>query len=400
MDKLALYGGRSVREKMLPYGTQWISEEDKQAVLEVLDSDFLTQGPRIQEFEQVVAHQSGAKYAVAFTNGTAALHGACFAAGIQPGDEVITTPLTFAASSNCVLYQGGAPVFADVHQQTYLLDIEKTRAKINQKTKAIIPVDFTGQPVNMRAFKNLAAEHDLVFIQDAAHSFGARYNGEPVGSVADMTMFSFHPVKPITTGEGGVIVTNDENYYEKLILFRSHGITKDRDQLIEKEVGPWYYEMQQLGYNYRFTDIQAALGLSQITKLHSFLNQRRWIAEQYNIYLEDLQREGLISCPKQDRFSSSGWHLYIIKLNEEKLKVERQIIFEAIRAENIGVNVHYIPVYLHPYYQELGYLQGLCPVAEKLYNSFITLPIFPKMDECDVRDVIKAIKKVLIYFSN
>jgi perosamine synthetase len=398
MDKLALYGGRPVREKMVPYGSQWISEEDKQAVLGVLDSDFLTQGPKIQEFEETVARQSGAKYAVAFSNGTAALHGACYAAGIKSGDEVITTPLTFAATSNCILYQGGTPVFADVDERTYLLDIDKCREKVNKKTKAIIPVDFSGQPVNMRAFRSFADEYGLVFIQDAAHSLGASYDGELVGSIADMTMFSFHPVKPVTTAEGGVIVTNSEEYYEKLLLFRSHGITRDSNLLVNEKEGPWYYEMLDLGYNYRLTDIQAALGLSQLKRLQQFLDQRAQIAKKYTSAFSQLQLSGILEVPFQDEYSNSGWHLYILRLNLSRLQVDRSIVFDALRAENIGVNVHYIPVYFHPYYQRLGYSLGTSPITEHLYRSFITLPLFPKMSVQDVDDVIFAVNKVLNHF--
>jgi perosamine synthetase len=399
MEELAIHGGKPVRDKLLPYGSQWISDGDISEVVKVLKSDYLTQGPKIAEFERTVADVAKAKYAVAFCNGTAALHGACFAAGIGQGDEVISTPLTFAASSNCVLYVGGMPVFADVDPDTYLLDLESVKSKLTSKTKAIIPVDYTGQPIAMRAFYDFAKEHGLIMIQDAAHSLGASYGGEPVGSIADMTMFSFHPVKPVTTGEGGVIVTNNKEYYEKLLLFRSHGITKDSQMFELENEGPWYYEMQELGYNYRITDLQAALGNSQMSRLSDFIMKRNAIADQYNELLEDVEHNGLAIRPYQHPKAVSGRHLYMLQLRLENLSASRREVFDALRAENIGVNVHYIPVHMLPYYKRLGYNDGICPVAERLYSSFITLPLFPKMGNQDVRDVVKAVNKVLDFYA-
>lgn len=399
METLAIYGGKPVRNSLLPYGQQWVDEKDIQEVSSVLRSSFLTQGPKIEQFEEAVAKQAGAKYAVAFCNGTAALHAACFAAGIKEGDEVITSPLTFVASSNCVLYEGGTPVFADVDEETYLLSIEQMKAKLTSKTKAIIPVDFSGQPIKMQAFQAFACENNLVMIQDAAHSFGASYDGQPVGSVADMTMLSFHPVKPVTTAEGGVIVTNNELYAKKLRLFRSHGITRDLQELERESEGPWYYEMQELGYNYRMTDMQAALGLSQINRLDRFINLRNEIAAKYDAAFQALEDKGWIWRPVVSEHAHSGWHLYILRLNLDSLSVDRRQIFEALRAENIGVNVHYIPVYLNPYYTKLGYEQGLCPIAESLYATFITLPLFPKMDDRDVEDTIQAVHKVIEFYA-
>ncbi|MGE5701486.1 MAG: UDP-4-amino-4,6-dideoxy-N-acetyl-beta-L-altrosamine transaminase [Clostridia bacterium] len=398
-EKLAIHGGKPVREALLPYGSQWIDDHDVEVVVNTLRSPFLTQGPEIAKFEQAVAEVCGAKFAVAFSNGTTALHGASFAAGIGPGDEVITTPLTFAASSNCVLYQGGTPVFADIDPDTYLLDIEKTKEKITSKTKAIIPVDFTGQPVNIQAFMKLAKEHGVVVIVDAAHSLGASFNGSPVGAIADMTMFSFHPVKPVTTAEGGVIVTNSEEYYEKLRLFRSHGITRDERRFAGENEGPWYYEMQALGNNYRLTDLQAALGTSQMGRLQEYIAKRREISKQYDEAFEALENERLLKRPFQAPQAQSGWHLYIIQLQLENLTKGRREIFDALRAENIGVNVHYIPVYRFPYYQGLGYGAGLCPIAEQLYETFITLPLFPKMSVDDVQTVIRAVDKVLRFYA-
>lgn len=379
-----------VRTTLLPYGQQWLDEQDIEAVVKVLKGDFITQGPAIDAFETKVADYVGAKYAVAFTNGTAALHGACFAAGIEEGDEVITTPITFLASSNCVLYQGGRPIFADINMDTYNIDPTEIENKITARTKAIIAVDFSGQPVEMDRIAMIARDHNLVLIEDSAHSLGASFAGQKVGSIADMTMFSFHPVKHITTGEGGIITTNNEEYYRKLLMFRSHGMTRNPEELTRND-GPWYYEMHELGYNYRMTDMQAALGVSQMDKLDSFVERRREIAERYNEAFSSLQ--GVV-IPAQHAQSESSWHLYVVRWLPEHFAGDRKDIFQALRDENIGVNVHYIPVYLQPYYKELGYQSGLCPNAELYYDSAISLPIFPKMSNSDVNDVITALKKV------
>jgi perosamine synthetase len=380
-----------IRDNYLPYGRQWIEEDDIQAVINVLKSDYLTTGPTVQQFEKEFAAYVGAKYAVSFSNGTAALHGACFAAGVSEGDEVITTTMTFAASANCVLYQGGRPVFADIDSSTYNIDPKKVKDLINEKTKAIIPVHFTGQPVALDELHELAKEHNLVVIEDAAHALGATYKGNKIGSISDMTMFSLHPVKHITSGEGGIITTNNKKYYEKLNQFRSHGITRDNDKLIENH-GPWYYEMQFLGFNYRLTDIQAALGSSQLKKIDRFVELRRKYVALYNMAFKEIPQ---ITIPYQPEGYNSSWHLYIIRLNLEQLTVTRKEIFEALLLQNIGVNVHYIPVHLLPYYQQLGYEKGICPNAEKLYEEIITLPLFPKMTEDDVIDVIVAVNKVI-----
>ncbi|MBU5441013.1 UDP-4-amino-4,6-dideoxy-N-acetyl-beta-L-altrosamine transaminase [Paenibacillus sp. MSJ-34] len=379
-----------IREKLLAYGQQWIDDDDIAAVVEVLRGDYITQGPKIHEFEQKIASYVGAKYAVAFCNGTAALHGACYTAGIEAGDEVITSPLTFLASSNCVLYQGGTPVFADINPNTYNIDPDEIAGKITELTKAIIAVDFAGQPAEMDRIQMLAKEHNLIVIEDAAHSLGASFGKRKVGTLADMTMFSFHPVKHITTGEGGMIVTNREDLYKKLLLFRSHGVTKDPDRMV-KDDGPWYYEMHELGYNYRMTDLQAALGISQMTKLENFVQRRREIAAQYNEAFSKL--EGLV-VPFQHPEAESSWHLYMLRWLPERFTVDRRQIFQALQAENIGVHVHYIPVYLQPYYQRLGYEGGLCPKAEEYYESAITLPLFPKMSLQDVEDVINGVLKI------
>jgi perosamine synthetase len=377
---------RPARATFLPYGRQAIDEEDVEAVIEVLKSDYITQGPAIERFESAVAKYVGAKYAVAFCNGTAALHGACFAAGIAPGDEVITTPITFLASSNCVLYCGGTPVFADIRSDTYNLNPDEVAAKITSNTKAIIAVDFSGQPAETDRLSILARNHGLVLIQDAAHSLGATYDGRKVGSIADMTMFSFHPVKHITTGEGGVIVTDSEVYRDRLLMFRSHGMTRD-PQLLERNDGPWYYEMQALGYNYRMTDMQAALGASQLNKLEGFVKRRREIADQYNRSFSECA--GII-IPAQHPSTNSSWHLYVVQWKNGR----RDRAFDELRKRNIGVHVHYIPVYKQPYYREIGYEDLQCSEAEAYYRQAMSLPLYPAMTEEDVRDVINAVFEV------
>lgn len=379
-----------VRDTMLPYGKQWIDEDDITEVVKVLRGDFVTQGPYIQTFEQKVASYVGSKYAVAFCNGTAALHAACFAAGIGLGDEVITSPLTFLASSNCILYQGGVPVFADIKLDTYNIDPDNVTQCITSRTKAIIAVDFTGQPAEMDRIQSIAKEYGLITIQDGAHSLGASYNDNKVGSLADMTMFSFHPVKHITTGEGGIIVTDNEIFYNKLQRFRNHGMTRNPEEMKNND-GPWYYEMHDLGFNYRMTDIQAALGVSQIRKIDKFLKRRREIVDMYNDAFSLMK--GMV-LPYQHEFAKSSWHLYITRWLPEYFTKDRNEIFKALRSENIGVNVHYIPVYLQPYYQRLGYKSGLCQNAESVYQTSVTLPLFPRMTDEDVHDVIRAVKKV------
>ena len=394
MNKLAINGGTPVRDTYLAYGKQKIDEDDINSVVKVLKGDYLTTGPIVSEFENSVAKYVGTKYAVAVSNGTAALHMACYAAGISEGDEVLVPAITFAASSNCVLYCGGKPVFIDIDPKSYNIDINKIKEKITNKTKAIIPVDFAGQSVDMDSILKIAEEYNLIVIEDAAHALGSEYKNEKVGSKAHMTEFSFHPVKPITTGEGGVVVTNSKELYEKMILFRSHGITRNSELMIENQ-GPWYYEQIDLGYNYRLTDIQSALGLSQIKKLDDFILKRREIVNKYNEAFKELKE---IGTPFENEYSKSGYHIYVLLLNLDKLKCGRKEIFEALQAENIGVNVHYLPVYLHPYYKKLGYKKGECPVAEDIYNRMITIPLFPSMSDKDVKDVIKAVKKVLNYY--
>lgn len=371
---------------MIPYGKQTIEQDDIQAVVDVLKSDFLTTGPKIAEFEQIVADYVGAKYAVAISNGTSALHAACFAAGIGPGDEVITTPLTFAASANCVLYCGGTPVFADVDPKTYNIDPEDIRRKITDRTKAIIAVHLAGQPCDMDAIHSIAREHGLIVIEDGAHALGSVYKGKKVGSMSDMTTFSFHPVKPITTGEGGMIVTDNEDFYKKMILFRSHGITRD-DSMMTRNDGPWFYQQFDLGYNYRITDIQCALGCSQMKKLDRFLARRKEIVAHYNEAFADCDN---IITPYQLSDTESGWHLYIVQVKN----CDRRQVFEKMREKGIGVNVHYIPVYMHPYYQEHGYENVHCANAEEIYSHIISLPLYPGLTSEQQDYVIDTLKSL------
>lgn len=387
IESLKYFKNRKTGRKMIPYGRQTIEEDDIQAVVDVLRSDYLTTGPKIAEFEKMVADYVGAKYAVAISNGTSALHAACFAAGIQPGDEVITTPLTFAASSNCVLYCGGTPVFADVDLKTYNIDPEDIRRKITDKTKAIIAVHLAGQPCDMDEIHKIAKEHDLLVIEDGAHALGSVYKGKKVGTLSDMTTFSFHPVKPITTGEGGMIVTDNEEFYQKMMLFRSHGITRD-ENLMTRNDGSWFYQQLDLGYNYRITDIQCALGCSQMRKLDRFLARRKEIVTRYNEAFADCEN---IIIPYQLPETESGWHLYIVQVKN----CDRKKVFEALREHGIAVNVHYIPVYLHPYYQEHGYKDVHCRNAEEVYSHIISLPLYPTLTEEQQQYVIETLKYVI-----
>lgn len=393
-DVLVINGGEPVRDTYLSYGKQCLDKEDIKSVINVLKGEYLTTGPYIKGFEEKVADYVGAKYAVAVSNGTAALHTACYAAGIKEGDEVLVPAITFVASSNCILYCGGKPVFVDLDPKTYNIDVNKIEEKITSKTKAIIPVDFTGQCVDIDRIMEISEKHNLIVIEDAAHALGSKYKGRRVGTNAHMTEFSFHPVKPVTTAEGGMVVTDSKEYYDKMMLFRSHGVTRNPELLNENQ-GPWYYEQLDLGYNYRITDIQCALGLSQMNKLDSFIERRKNIVDTYNNAFRDMNE---INVPFEADFSESGHHIYVITLNLDKLSVGRKEIFEALQKENIGVNVHYMPVYLHPYYKELGYKKGECPVAEELYKRMITIPLFPSMTDEDVKSVIHGVKKVINYY--
>ena len=392
MEKLAIDGGTPVRETKLFYGHQYIDEADIRAVTEVLKSDFLTCGPKIGELEEKLCRLTGAKYAVVCSNGTAALHIACQAAGIGEGDELITTPITFAASANCALYCGAKPVFADINEETYNIDPASVKEKMTERTKAVVAVDFTGQAVELDELLALCHERGAVLIEDGAHSIGTTYKGRAVGSVADMTTFSFHPVKTVTGGEGGAVLTNSEAYYKKLLLYRAHGITRDPAQLKRESDGPWYYEQIALGMNYRMTDMQAALIISQLDKIERFSRRRKEIVEMYNEAFSQMlelfvQRE----IPESD----TTRHLYILRIRPEKLAIGRKEFFDCMAAENICCNVHYIPVYRHPYYEALGYPQGLCPRAEKLYEEILSLPLYYSLTDDDVQDVIHAVKKIV-----
>ena len=391
MDKLAINGGSPVRQTRINYGRQWINENDIKAVVDVLSSDYLTCGPKISEFEKKLCDYTGAKYAVAVSNGTAALHCACLAADIGPDDEVITTPLTFAASANCILYCGATPVFADIDPETYNIDPESIKSHITKKTKAIIAVDFTGQAVEHNEIRKICDEHGLIFIEDAAHAIATKYNGIQIGNLADLTCFSFHPVKTITGGEGGAILTNNEEYSKKLKLARTHGITHERTSKNINE-GSWYYEQVMLGYNYRMTDFQAALLISQMNRLDAFSERRKEIVKKYNDAFKIIPE---IIVQKEIPESDTCRHLYIIRLDLKKLRCTRKEFFDAMSAENVQCQVHYIPVYWFPYYQQRGYEMGICPNAEEVYKGIMSIPLFPKMTDEDVLDTIYAVNKVV-----
>lgn len=395
MDKPALCGGTPVRPAPLGYGHQYIDERDIEAVVEVLKSDFLTCGPKVVELEEKLCKVTGAKYCTTVSNGTAALHIACLAAGIGPGDEVITTPITFAASSNAILYCGGTPVFADIDSKTYTIDPTSIEAHITNKTKAVLAVDFTGQACSYDSIRTICRKHGLLLIEDAAHSMGTTYKGTPVGNIADLTIFSFHPVKTITAGEGGAITTNDPDLAQKVALYARHGITRDMTLLKDKGNSNWYYEQQLLGYNYRLTDIQCALAISQLDKLDMFAARRKELVKQYNELLREIP-ETIIQ--EENKGSDTVRHLYVLRLDFLSLSCYRRQFYDAMQAENIGVNVHYIPVYYFPYYRERGYQKGLCPNAEAYYESCMTLPLFYGMTDEDQMDVIEAVKKVTKYY--
>ncbi len=391
LETLAIDGGSPVRDTLLPYGRQSVDQSDIQAVVEVLRSDWLTTGPKVGEFEESFASYAAVGHAVSFSSGTAALHAAAFTAGLKPGDEAITSPLTFAATANCILYQGATPVFADVVSDTLNIDPEQVEKRITARTRAIFPVDYAGHPADLDSIIQLARKHDLIVIEDACHALGAEYKGSRVGRIADMTVFSFHPVKHITTGEGGMVTTNNPKFAETLRCFRNHGISSDARQ--RQSAGQWHYEMVLLGFNYRLPDIVCALGIEQLKKLEPNLSRRREIAAIYDAAFRQLP--GIIP-PVVKSDVNPAWHLYPIRLDLEKLSVHRGQIFRALRAENIGVNVHYIPVHLHPYYRDrFGYRGGEFPVAEAAYSQLISLPMFHSMSEQDIADVIHAVKKVL-----
>lgn len=395
MGKLALHGGAPIRPTKLGYGHQYIDEADIQAVVDVLKSDFLTCGPKVEELERRLCGLTGAPYCTAVSNGTAALHTACLAAGIGPGDEVIVPPITFAASANAILYCGAVPVFADIDPETYEIDPQSVAARITEKTKAVIAVDFTGAPCDYETLRAICQKHRLLLIEDAAHSIGTKYRGVPVGSIADLTTFSFHPVKTVTAGEGGAVLSKVPELARRVQMFARHGITRDAALLREQGNSNWYYEQQMLGYNFRMTDIQCALALSQLDKLDRFAGRRGELVRRYD---EELGKIPEVWIQEECAGADTVRHLYILRLDFTRLSCGRREFYDAMQAENIGVNVHYIPVYWFPYYQSLGYRRGLCPNAEAYYESSLTLPLFYEMTSQDQADVIRAVKKLVEYY--
>ncbi|MBU2540204.1 UDP-4-amino-4,6-dideoxy-N-acetyl-beta-L-altrosamine transaminase [Patescibacteria group bacterium] len=368
---------------IISYGHQSIDDNDIKEVVKVLKSDLLTQGPKVEEFEKAVARYCGAKYGVAVSSGTAALHLAYIVAGIKSGDEIITTPLTFAATANMLAVLGAKPVFIDIKSDTLNINPDLIEEKITKKTKAIVTVDFAGHPCDYDEILKIAKKHNLLVIEDACHALGAKYKGKKVGSFADMTILSFHPVKHITTGEGGMILTDNKDFYKKLKTLRHHGIVK------KPEKGGWYYEIENPGYNYRITDFQCALGLSQLKKINRFIKRRREIVVIYNRAFKNIKE---IITPTEKDYVKSSWHIYPIQLRW----IDKRKTFDALQKQGIGVQVHYMPLHLHPFYQKkFRYKNGDFPVAEKYYGKEITLPLFPSLAEKDIKKVIKEIKKII-----
>jgi perosamine synthetase len=393
-ERLALHGGAPVRATLLPYGRHLIDDGYVAAVADALRSGWVTTGPRVGAFEEAVGALVGARHAVAFSSGTAALHGAVFAAGLGPGDEAVTTPLTFCATANCVLHQGATPVFADVTPDTLNLDPEQVSRRLSSRTKAIRAVDFTGHPADLDPLLDVARRAGVVLIEDACHALGARHRGRPVGGIAAMTVFSFHPVKHVTTGEGGMVTTDDAGFAERLRLFRNHGLDCDAGQ--REKSGQWRYDMVALGLNYRLSDVGCALGLSQLRKLPASLARRRQIAERYTAAFAGLPG---VRTPDVRPEVDPAWHLYVIRLEGDPLGGRRDDVLAALKAENIGANVHYVPVHRLRYYRErFGYRGGEYPVAEAGSDSLVTLPLFPAMSDKDVSDVTAAVRKVVAHF--
>lgn len=381
---------------MIYYGHQHITEKDIQAVERVLHSDWLTQGPAIEAFEKKVANYCGARYAVAVTNATSALHIACKAADLGEGDVLWTSPITFTASANCGRYCGAGVDFVDIDDKTYNMSVAELRHKLEtavKKPKVVIPVHLAGQSCDMEAIKALADEYGFKIIEDASHATGADYKNTKVGSCrySDMTVFSFHPVKIVTTGEGGVVLTNNKELYEKLKLYRSHGITRDSDLMTQEADGPWYYQQIELGFNYRMTDMQAALGCSQMDSLDEFVARRRYLVKRYNEKLKGLP----LRTPYQDEATNPSWHIYIIRVDFTKVKLSKKEIFARMRDRGIVLNLHYIPVHTQPYYQNLGFQKGDFPVSEKYYEEAITLPLYYDLTDEQQDEVIEALKEVL-----
>ena len=376
---------------MIPYGRQSIDEDDIRAVVDVLRSDWLTTGPKVVEFERSFAQFVGAREAIAVSSGTAALHAAMYALKIEPGDEVIVPAITFAATANCVVFQGGTPVFADVDPDTLLIEPEQVESKINSHTRAVIAVDYSGHPADYDRLRAITDKNKIALVADACHALGAQYKDRKAGTLADLNIFSFHPVKHITTGEGGMITTDDPELAQKMRVFRNHGITSDHHQ--REATGSWVYEMVDLGYNYRITDIQCALGLSQLKKLPDFLAKRQQIAKRYN---QTFSNRNDIKPLKVEQNVSHAFHLYVIALELDAVDKTRQQVFQLLRQSGIGVNVHYIPVHLHPYYRKkFGSAPGDCPAAELMGEKILSLPIYPKMTEAQVDEVVEKISQAI-----
>ena len=374
-------------DAFLPYGHQCIDADDIEAVVRTLSSDYLTTGPEIAAFEGDLAAATGASQAAVLNSGTSALHAAYAAIGVGPGNEIVTSPLTFAATGNAALYLGARPVFVDIDPSTGLIDPALVEDAITSRTRAIVAIDYAGQPADYDALRRIAEAHELPLVADAAHSLGATDRGRPVGTLADVTALSFHPVKLITTGEGGAVLTDDPDVHSRVTRFRSHGMVHELSRLGRDE-GPWYMEMQGLGFNYRMTDIQCALGRSQLQKLPRFLARRRSIADMYD---KDLSTVAGLNLPTRREGADSAWHLYVVRVSNSS---RRRLFFEALRRREIGVQVHYLPIYRHPYYQELGYAEGLCPQAEDFYSRAVSLPIFPGLTDSDIARVVETVAAV------
>ena len=383
---------KSNYKKIIPYGHQWIDDSDIAEVVKVLKSDWLTQGPKVQEFEENLARVCGCKFAVVLNSGTSALHASYFAINLKKGNEFITSPNTFVATANAGLYLDLKPVFVDVEEDTGNINIDKIEKKITEKTKLIVPVHYAGHPVNMEKLYKIANKYNLYIVEDACHALGSKYREYKTGSCeySHMAVLSFHPVKHITTGEGGAVLTNNREFYEKLLMFRNHGITKKRNKLINQVEGMWYHEMHYLGHNYRITDIQAVLGISQLKRLDIFIEKRREIV---HIYRESFGINPYFDIPEEKDYVYSSWHLYPIKL-KDKYKKRKKEIFLKMREKELGVQVHYIPVYWQPYYRELGYKIGICPNAEDFYQREISIPLYQSMNKNDAKYVINTVFKV------
>lgn len=384
---------------MIPYGRQHITQADLDAVVDVLQSDFLTQGPKVPEFEYAVATYCGAKHAVAVNSATSALHIACLALGLSKGDYLWTSPNTFVASANCALYCGASVDFVDIDPRTYNMSVTALEEKLisaekqDKLPKVIVPVHFAGQSCEMAAIKNLAEKYGFSILEDASHAIGGKYQNEPVGNCrfSDITVFSFHPVKIITTGEGGMALTNNSELAECMARLRTHGITRDTELMTEESHGPWYYQQVELGFNYRMTDIQAALGISQLEKLHGFIARRRELAQRYDQLLRNLP----VITPWQEPDQLSAWHLYVIRLKLDKIRQSHEQVFVALREKGVGVNLHYIPVYRQPYYEQMGFSAGYCPHAEQYYSEAISIPLYPGLTEAQQLHIIGTLRSII-----